>query len=328
MGRIAPRCSRSRRPGRVRRGGARGGRRGTGRRRGDGPSGVRPAAAGGARSAPGTRDTSTGCGLPRPTAGPRSSSRTVGSPGPTGRTRRTRRCRPSTSIRSARRRLARSSVAATLTRRTASVSGRSPTGAHGLHSPAHRTSERYTFPRPQNTRWSSSTADRLAPGSSYASSDSMQRRRSASARHRSGPSPPSPGCRPASGRRYVSTTGALKHTAIHPSTSISTRRWRWGCCQHSSVRYRCHEPLSRMLVCRMTPSSHSTSRCRPWHSTRSMVRPARGVMPINRGASKRTIFWSTSAVRSAAAVRWMVSPSGIEAITVRVRRRAARDATV
>ena len=44
---------------------------------------------------------------------------------------------------------------------------------------------------------------------------------------------------------------------------------------------------------------------------RSIVRPARGVMPISRGASKRTIFWSTSAVRSAAAARWMVSPSGI-----------------
>ena len=71
-----------------------------------------------------------------------------------------------------------------------------------------------------------------------------------------------------------------------------------------------------MLVCRMTPSSHSISRCLPWLSTRSIVRPARGVMPISRGASKRTIFWSTSAVRSAAAARWMVSPSGIAAPTL------------
>ena len=61
----------------------------------------------------------------------------------------------------------------------------------------------------------------------------------------------------------------------------------------------------------MVSSSHSISTCRPWHSTRSMVRPARGVRPISRGASKRIIFSSTSAVRSAAAARWIESPSGI-----------------
>ena len=49
-----------------------------------------------------------------------------------------------------------------------------------------------------------------------------------------------------------------------------------------------------MFVCRMTPSSHCTSRCLPWLSTDSIVRPARGVMPTRRGASKHTIFSSTS----------------------------------
>ena len=39
-------------------------------------------------------------------------------------------------------------------------------------------------------------------------------------------------------------------------------------------------PLIRMWVCRMTPSSHSISRCLPWLSTDSIVRPARGVIPI------------------------------------------------
>src|SRR5262245_60141542 len=67
----------------------------------------------------------------------------------------------------------------------------------------------------------------------------------------------------------------------------------------------------RMWVWRMTPSSHSISRCLPWLSTRSIVLPARGTIPTSRGASKRTIFLSTGAVRLAAAARWMVSPPGI-----------------
>ncbi len=132
-------------------------------------------------------------------------------------------------------------------------------------------------------------------------------------RHRSGPTPPSPGWRLASGMRNVSTTGALKQTAFHPVTSIRTRISWCGRCQDSSVRYRCHEPLIRMFVCRTTASSQIISRCLPWLSTDSIVRPARGVTPISLGDSKRSILWSTSAVRSAAAARWMLSASGIAA---------------
>ena len=125
------------------------------------------------------------------------------------------------------------------------------------------------------------------------------------------PEPAQPGWRSGSGRRYVSTIGALKHTATQPSTSIRTRSSWCGRCQASPRRWTYHDPRRRRLVCRIVSSSHSISTCRPWHSTRSIVRPARGVMPMSRGASKRIIFSSTSAVRSAAAARWIESPSGI-----------------
>ena len=47
-------------------------------------------------------------------------------------------------------------------------------------------------------------------------------------------------------------------------------------------------------------------------STRTIVRPALGTTPISWGASKRTIFLSTRAIRIAAAVWWMESPSGTD----------------
>ena len=65
-----------------------------------------------------------------------------------------------------------------------------------------------------------------------------------------------------------------------------------------------------MWVWRISPSSHVISRCLPWLSTVSIVRPAWGTGPIRRGASKRSIGRPTSAVRIALAVRWIVSPSG------------------
>ena len=71
----------------------------------------------------------------------------------------------------------------------------------------------------------------------------------------------------------------------------------------------------------MMPSSHSISRCLPSLSTRTIVRPALGTTPISCGASKRTIFLSTSAIRIAAAVWWMESPSGTDPQRTRPLRR-------
>ena len=80
------------------------------------------------------------------------------------------------------------------------------------------------------------------------------------------------------------------------------------------------EPALRRWVCRMMPSSHSISRCLPVLSTRTIVRPALGTTPISCGASKRTIFLSTRAIRIAAAVRWIESPSDTD-LSVRDPRR-------
>jgi hypothetical protein len=76
------------------------------------------------------------------------------------------------------------------------------------------------------------------------------------------------------------------------------------------MRYRCHDPLIRMCVCRVNPSSHTISMCLPWLSTRSMTRPRAGCGPTRRGASKVTVGLPTSAMRNAAAALWIVSPSG------------------
>ena len=116
-----------------------------------------------------------------------------------------------------------------------------------------------------------------------------------------------------SGTRYVSTTGALKHTACHVAASIER--------PHLAVR-----PLPPLAGAVEVPrAAHPHVRVQDdavvphdlevlaVASTDSMVRPATGGIPISRGASKRTIFSSTNAVRSAAAARWMVSPSGTRA---------------
>ena len=79
----------------------------------------------------------------------------------------------------------------------------------------------------------------------------------------------------------------------------------------------------RMWVCSVRPSSQTISRCLPWLSTRSTTRPSGGCGPIGRGASNRTIGLPTSAVRSAAAVRWIVSPSGIAAERIPPRARSS-----
>src|SRR5256714_3607984 len=133
---------------------------------------------------------------------------------------------------------------------------------------------------------------------------------STSSRVRSGPSDPTTGWRVNAVARYVSTTGAEKHTACHPGTSMTTRI----CCelsrQCSPGRYRCHDPDMRMWVCSTHPSSHPISRCFPRLSTRSMTEPGDGTMPSSRGAWKAVVAFPISADRRAAAVRWIVSPSG------------------
>ena len=285
---------------------------------GCGPSAGAPGAAstpvGGGRGAPGSRGTSRGSGL---LACPAGLDRRPAPPAPLtrpavhGEAADARRGR-----RPARRAGGWPAPAwrPTLTRRIGVGLGQVADRANGLSSPAHRTSDRYTLPRPQNTRWSSSTSAIVALGGRRRpAAASTQRRRSASARHRSGPSPRSPGWRLASGRRYVSTTGALKHTATHPSTSISTRRWRWGRCQHSPGPVEVPRPAHPHV-------GVQDDAVVPLHLEVPPVAldPLDGAAGAGRrrrssvGRSKRTIFWSTSAVRSAAAVRWMVSPSGID----------------
>ena len=84
--------------------------------------------------------------------------------------------------------------------------------------------------------------------------------------------------------------------------------------RHCSLgRYRCHEPDIRMWVCSTMPSSKPISRCLPRLSTCSIDGRRPGAAgPRSRGASKRRASACPSnADRSAAAVRWMVSPSGM-----------------
>jgi hypothetical protein len=65
-----------------------------------------------------------------------------------------------------------------------------------------------------------------------------------------------------------------------------------------------------MWVCSTQPSSHPISRCLPWLATRSITEPGAGTMPSSRGAWNAVVGLPISAARSAAAVRWIVSPSG------------------
>ena len=78
-----------------------------------------------------------------------------------------------------------------------------------------------------------------------------------------------------------------------------------------------------MWVCSTTPSSKPISRCLPLLSTRSMTAPIDGRMPTRRGASKAVRGLPSTAVRSAAAVRWIVSPSGITPRIGRLGRRSS-----
>ena len=129
--------------------------------------------------------------------------------------------------------------------------------------------------------------------------------------HRSGPSAARrPGWWAKSLAWKVSTTGALKHTASKPSTSMTARMLRVLLRHRSPGRYRCHEPVIRMWVWRMVPSSQPISMCFPRLSTRSITAPMAGRWPFRRGASNPVMTFSSSAARSAVAVRWMVSPSG------------------
>ena len=137
--------------------------------------------------------------------------------------------------------------------------------------------------------------------------------RSVSALQRSGPSRPMPGM-PATVGLTVRLDERGVETDGHPALDLDRR-------PHLVVRATpavagvdtgATNPVIRMWVCSTRPSSHTISRCLPWLSTRSMIRPACGPGPIRRGASKRTIGLPTNAVRSALAVRWMVSPSGID----------------
>ena len=69
--------------------------------------------------------------------------------------------------------------------------------------------------------------------------------------------------------------------------------------------------LMRCACARTTPSSHVTSRCLPCRLDDSISAPGPGRGPDQSGASKRSIVWSTSAERRAAAA-WRRSPSGID----------------
>ena len=122
---------------------------------------------------------------------------------------------------SLRSRLARSSLAATLTRRTASISGSSPTVANGLSRPAQSTAAVHVADATEHAAWSSSTAARVARvvvGEQQLDAATEVGVGATEVR----PTPPRPGWRLASGMRNVSTSGALKHTACHPATSTST----------------------------------------------------------------------------------------------------------
>ena len=201
-------------------------------------------------------------------------------------------------------------------------SGRSPTGANGLSSPAHSTSQRYTLPTPQNTRWSSRTSARLAPGVVVG-----QQQLDAAAEVGVGaaqvrPEPAEAGVAAGVGRAVRLDDRGVEADR-RPAVDLDQR-------PHLVVR-----PLPALAGAVEVPRpAHPHVRVQDDAVVpldlevlavalhRSTVRPARGVMPIRRGASKRTIFLSTSAVRSAAAARWMVSPSGIARPTV--GRRCAR----
>ena len=66
----------------------------------------------------------------------------------------------------------------------------------------------------------------------------------------------------------------------------------------------------RMCVRSVRPSSNRTRQCLPTASDPSTIVPASNGANTSRGASNRTSSLPASARSSAAAVRWMVSPSG------------------
>ena len=114
-----------------------------------------------------------------------------------------------------------------------------------------------------------------------------------------------------------STTGAAKHTAVHPSTSTTARA---SCGRLPPPLTRrgtgATSPVMRMWVRSVAPRSKRMSRCLPTASTvvdaLARLRPASAAGGVVQGRGGRATC-PASAGRSRLAVRWSVSPSGTAA---------------
>ena len=216
---------------------------------------------------------------------------------------------PGTVMCSLRSRLARSSLAAPLTRRTASISG-SPHRGERASRPAQSTSQRYTLPTPQNTlvqqhrgegcprvvvgEQQLDAATEVGVGATEVRPDPTEAGMAAGVGH-------AERLHERSVEAHRLPPGDLDEHAhlvvrAHPRVAAAVEVPRTA---HPQVRVQHHGVVPHdldMLAVALDRLDRA---------------PGRGVTPISLGASKRTILRSTSAVRNAAAARWMESASAI-----------------